>query len=128
MQPEKPERERKPPYCVLLIDDNQAIVEAFAAGLTAEGYFVHATTHGGDLVQLASQFDPDVLVLDMIMEGVDTPNTITAFRQSHPGMKIIAISGNPHLTKIALKCGAHQALAKPFRLEKLSLAIKLAMQ
>ena len=124
----KPSRERKPPYCILLIDDDQDIVEAFASGLTAEGHYVHATTHGADLQRLASQFDPDVLIADMIMEGVDTLDVITSLRQSNPNMKIIAISGNPHLLTLALKHGADHTLAKPFRLQKLNLLISLAMQ
>ena len=123
-----PGRGRKPPYCILLIDDDQDIVEAFASGLTAEGHYVHATTHGDDLLRLASQFDPDVLIADMIMEGVDTLDVITALRRSHPNMKIIAISGNPHLLTLALKHGADHTLAKPFRLQKLNLLINIAMQ
>lgn len=123
-----PSRERKPPYCILLIDDNQDIVEAFASGLTAEGHYVHATTHGPDLLRLTSQLDPDVLVADMIMEGVDTLDMISTLRKSHPNVKIIAISGNPHLLTLALKHGAHHTLSKPFRLDKLNLLIKVAMQ
>jgi DNA-binding NtrC family response regulator len=124
----KPKRARKPPYCVLFIDDNQDIVEAFAAGLTAEGHYVHATTHGSDLLRLIAQFDPDVLVADVIMEEVDTFDVITILRRSHPNMKIIAISGNPHLLTLALKHGAHHTLAKPFPLHKLNLLIDIAMQ
>jgi len=123
-----PSRERKRPYCILLIDDDQDIVEAFASGLTAEGHYVHATTHGTDLFRLAAQFEPDVLIADMIMDGVDTLDVMTTLRQTHPNMKIIAISGNPHLLTLALKHGADHALAKPFRLQKLHLLINIAMQ
>src|SRR5579872_6961697 len=107
METEKtPSRERKPPYCILLVDDDQDIVEAFASGLTAEGHYVHATTHGTDLVRLASQLEPDVLIADVIMEGVDTLDLFKVLRQSQPHMKIIAISGNPHLLTLDLKHGA----------------------
>ena len=123
-----PRRERKPPYCILLIDDNQDIVEAFAAGLTAQGHYVHATTHGTDLLRLASQFDPDVIVADIIMEGIDTLDVIATLRKSHPNTKIIAISGNPHMLTLALKHGADHTLAKPFRLDKLNLLITIAMK
>jgi DNA-binding NtrC family response regulator len=121
-------RTRIAPHRILLIDNDAEIAGALGSALCAEGYHVRSTTHGADLLRLVSLVEPDVLVTDVIMEDVDTLEVMATLRQSHPDMKIIAISGNAHLLTLASKCGANHVLAKPFRLQRLSLLVKIAVQ
>ena len=115
-------------YRVLLIDDRPEVLEPIAVSLSMADFLVWSTTHGSDLVHLVELVNPDVLVADVIMDEIDTLDVLPALRKSHPNLKIIAISGNPHLLTLARKHGADHVLAKPFDTRKLSALIKTAMQ
>lgn len=125
-----PEREssRTAPYRVLLIDDDPDVVSALGSALCDEGYQVRSTTHEEDLLRLVSLVDPDVLVIEVITQDVDTFGVIATLRQSRPNMKIIAVSGNTQLLTLASKVGADHTLLKPFRLRKFSLLVRMAAQ
>ena len=115
-------------YRVLLIDDNADLLEALKAALTALGHEVMTTQHGKDALRLAYLLDPHVVVTDVIMPEFDSIKALPEFRRIRPGVKIIAISGNPHLLTLAAKHGADQVLAKPFKIAKLNLQITILMQ
>ena len=119
---------RKANYRVLLVDDDTKIVEPIAAGLCAEGHMVRSTTHGNELLRLVELMNPEIVVTGVILEEIDTLEVIPALRRSHPHIKIIAISGNPHLLALAAKHGTNHVLRKPFRLQELNLLIRVAMQ
>jgi DNA-binding NtrC family response regulator len=113
---------------ILLIDDDADLLEALDQILRSAGYDVVATTHGQDIFKLLDLLRPDVIVTDVIMAEIDTIDAIASLRQSHPFIKIIAISGNPHLLTVASKSGAHHVLAKPFRGHQLSHLVQTALQ
>lgn len=123
-----PVRSRAIHHRILLIDDNEAFLEPMAAGLTAEGHEVRSSAQGNDLIWLVQLMKPEILITDIIMQGVDVLNEIAVLHRSIAGLKIIAISGNPHLLSLASKSGADHVLAKPFRLEALNRLIQVAMQ
>jgi CheY-like chemotaxis protein len=77
---------------------------------------------------LVALLNPDLVITDVIMPEIDTIDAIAELRQSHPALKIIAISGNPHLLTLAAKHGANHVLAKPFSLHQLGLLVKVALQ
>ena len=113
---------------VLLIDDDADLLDALEQILRSGGYDVVPTTHGQDIFKLLDLLRPDVIVTDVIMAEIDTIDAITTLRETHPFIKIIAISGNPHLLTLAGKSGAHHILAKPFRGHQLNLLVETALQ
>lgn len=113
---------------ILIIEDDQELLEPIASSLCAQGHYVRSTTRGSDFLRLVDLLDPDILITDVIMEDVDALEMIVVLRESRPRMKIIAISGNPHLLTLASKCGATHVLAKPFPLGQLNVLVKVAAQ
>lgn len=116
------------PYRILLIDDNAAVVESLEHTLSMAGYEVRSTTHGKDAFRLLELLNPDLVITDVIMPEIDTFDAIAELRRLRPRIKIIAISGNPHLLTLAAKHGADHVLAKPFGVHQLSVLVKVVLQ
>lgn len=113
---------------ILLIDDNPGVVGALEVILRSAGHEVHSTTHGGDTFRLIDLLKPRLVITDVIMEEIDTLDVIGDLRRRHPDIKIVAISGNPHLLTLAAKRGADHILAKPFGAHRLNTLVKAALQ
>ena len=79
-------------------------------------------------MHLIEILSPEILITDIMMEEIDVLDTIAQLHKLRPDLKIIAISANPHLLKLASRNGANHILAKPFPLERLNLLIKVTMQ
>lgn len=113
---------------ILLIEDDQGVMQTLEYALRSAGYEVRATSHGKDIPRLLALLQPDLVITDVIMPQIDTLDAISALRRDHPGIKIIAISGNPHLLTVARKSGADHGLAKPFSINQLNLLVRTALQ
>jgi DNA-binding NtrC family response regulator len=113
---------------ILLIDDDQDIVEAVGSILRAAGHEVRSTTHGSDIFRLLDLLNPRLVITDVIMPDIDTIDAIAVLHAHYPCIKIIAISGNPHLLTLATQQGADHTLAKPFSAHRLNVLIAAALQ
>jgi PAS domain S-box-containing protein len=56
---------------VLIVDDNQTILDLLVDLLSQEGYRVSAATDGSQGLDLAVSFEPDVVLSDVVMPGLD---------------------------------------------------------
>ena len=75
--------------------------------------------NGDEALRLAREQPFDVLITDILMPEKDGIETIMAFRQEHPSVKIIAMSGGGRRMgkdplRLARLLGAHAILEKPF--------------
>ena len=60
-----------PRYRALVVDDEPALVRVVAAYLERDGFEVDTATDGTEALRLAADRNPDVVVLDVMMPGVD---------------------------------------------------------
>ncbi|ATX79229.1 diguanylate cyclase (GGDEF) domain-containing protein [Mariprofundus aestuarium] len=56
---------------VLAIDDDEKILELYTATLTAQGYRVHTAANGPEGLSIAETVEPDIIILDLMMPGMD---------------------------------------------------------
>lgn len=56
---------------ILLVDDEPHIVQFLELGLINEGYEVQSAHDGLSAVNLAAEFQPHIVVLDVMMPGMD---------------------------------------------------------
>jgi CheY-like chemotaxis protein len=117
---------------VLLLEDNEAYRTLMTEFLTLAGFEVHAAPDGRRVVELLKSRRIDLVITDLAMPERDGIETMTELRYSHPGLPIIAISGdvplNTHLyLTIAEKLGASRVLAKPFKMDQLVSAAREAV-
>ena len=65
---------------ILLANDNCDLLECCRAILEADGHVVETVADGERTLRLARAWQPDVLVLDWVMPGMDGPTAIARLR------------------------------------------------
>jgi two-component system nitrogen regulation response regulator NtrX len=116
---------------VLIIDDEQNIRRMVGALLGAEGYEVRDAADGATGVNRATESEPDVVLLDLMMPGdLDGMATLERLRAQIPDSPIVMMSGKAGLSDAvrATKLGAFTFLEKPLTPEGVLLALSSAME
>ncbi len=107
-------------FRVLIVDDEPHILKFLSIKLKTSGYEVLSADNGSEaLVQVQAQ-EPDLLVLDVVMPGMDGFETLKRVRafSSVPVIILSAKEANADKVK-GLKLGADDYLAKPFNPDEL---------
>ena len=115
---------------VMLADDAEDAREAYAFYLSRNGFTVYQLDDGSRVAGLAIELQPDVIVLDLGMPGLDGWRT-TALLRAQPltsHIPIVILSGHafPHDEQRALEAGASVFLTKPCSPPVLAEALKQA--
>ena len=100
---------------ILLVDDNQAMLADLHEELASDGFTIAGTAHDGeDALQLVASLDPDVLVIDITMPGLNGFQVATRLRESHPRTKILflTIHEEPEYISAAFTTGAYGYVSK----------------
>ena len=112
--------------CVLIVDDEAPVCDAFAEALELAGYTVRIATNGREGIEAGRLPDVGLIVVDMFMPGVDGYQVIAALRRERPTLPIIATSGgggfvpgSRDLLDVAHFVGATRMLQKPVDLRTL---------
>lgn len=113
---------------ILYAEDEEDIREIAILSIEAIGGFEVATCHSGvDVIELALQFKPQLILLDVMMPVMDGPATLLALKQ-HPELKAIPVVFltakimNDEVTHFT-KLGAIGVIGKPF--DPLTLAAQI---
>lgn len=109
---------------ILLVDDNDANVDAVSDYLTYQGYRVIIAKNGIEAIAKAATEQPDLILMDIQMPGMDGLEATRQIRANPRGKQIPIIA----LTALAMpgdesKCieaGANTYLSKPISLKELS--------
>ncbi len=106
---------------VLLVDDEEAFVEALGKRLNARGLKVETSESGEDAVAKAEGRAFDVIVLDLAMPGMDGIETLKRLKKIDPDVQVILLTGHGSIEKAveATKLGAIDFLQKPASLPDL---------
>lgn len=111
---------------ILVVDDNADLRRTMAQGLKARGYDVTEADDGGLALNVIESRLIDLVITDIVMPRREGMETIMELRKKHPGVKVIAMSGEGgninaagSYLPVALKLGAHGVLAKPFSLQQM---------
>jgi two-component system nitrogen regulation response regulator NtrX len=116
---------------VLIVDDESNIRRMVGALLSAEGYEVRDAPDGASGLARATESEPDVLLLDLMMPGeLDGLATLGRVRESMPDVPVVMMSGRAGLSDAvkATKLGAFNFLEKPLSPEGVLLALGSAME
>lgn len=102
-----------PEASILLVDNEPAVRDMLAAILRLEGYRVRTTATGADALALADAVQPDIVLLDVHMPGMDGYAVLDQLLQRRPGVPVLLMSGSPDLDR-ARAAGASSFLEKPY--------------
>ena len=106
---------------MLVADDDRAIRESLVRALELQGYAVDAVPDGAAALTAARGSDPDAIVLDVMMPGVDGLTVCRVLRaEANPTPILMLTARTETAERVAgLDAGADDYLAKPFALEEL---------
>ena len=111
-------------YKVLIVDDEEDILEFLSYSLTKDGFITKTAKSGYDAINIAKDFIPDVIVLDVMMPGIDGIETCTELRaidELHNTMIIFLTARNEDYSQIAgFDAGADDYVSKPIKPKVLS--------
>ena len=104
---------------ILVVDDNPDILESLALVLQSAGHEARTAIDSRVALRMHAERPADLLITDIFMPGADGFETIAAFRERSPGLKIIAMSGGGRVARrdylgIAKEVGADAMMRKPF--------------
>ena len=103
---------------VLVADDDPDILELVALTLERDGYEVAPARTGEEALRLASQRQPHLAVLDLMMPGIDGYEVTKRLRASEGNQKvpilILSAFAEESQAVLALAAGADAYMKKPF--------------
>jgi len=115
---------------VLLADDHPVVRAGIRAELDGAGGIevVGEASTGDEALRLVEELCPDVLVLDVVMPGMDGVEATRVLRESHPDLRILALSAYDENECVfgILKAGANGYVLKEEALDTIVEAIRAA--
>jgi CheY-like chemotaxis protein len=88
------------------------------------GYQVREATSSEDALPILTDFNPDMMIIDFAMEGLNGAETALAVRQRYPGIPILFISGFADGEALRGAADSAPLIHKPFRPAELAAAVR----
>jgi len=114
---------------ILIIEDETAIADAVAARLQDEGFDTYIAADGLAGVELCSRIEPDLVVLDLMLPGIDGLEVCRQIqaRRRVPVLMLTARDDEADLL-VGLAVGADDYLTKPFSQRELVARIRAVLR
>ena len=101
---------------VLIADDDPPFLDLLEDFLTSQGYEVATAVTGAQVVDAVPGFQPDVIVVDMLMPQLSGTEVLAALRQAGVTVPVILVSGH----QVAMRDGFFGVFRKPFAFRRLA--------
>ena len=108
---------------VLIADDDPLLLELLQDFLTGQGYEVAAVATGAQVLDAVPTFQPDVIVVDMVLPDLSGTDVLTALRRAGLTVPVILISGH----QIIVREGFFGVFRKPFHFRRLAEVVAAAV-
>ena len=112
---------------VLVVDDEPGILKVVGIHLKLRGYQAITTLSGKEALELAQTWNPNVILLDILMPEMTGLDVLTRLREFSQ-VPVIAFTADSQMAEKALMMGANGSIAKPFNPEMLLERIKSALE
>ncbi|TXS11428.1 DNA-binding response regulator [Streptomyces sp. adm13(2018)] len=114
---------------VLVVEDDTTIVEAIAARLRAEGFLVQTATDGPAAVDAAEAWQPDLMVLDVMLPGFDGLEVCRRVQATRP-VPVLMLTARDDETDmlVGLGVGADDYMTKPFSMRELAARVHVLLR
>ena len=113
---------------ILVVEDEDSIASFVVKGLTAEGHAVERGATAAEGTALATTFDFDLVLLDLILPDGKGIDVLRAIRAARPDLPVIVVSalGEVDDKVDLLDAGADDYLVKPFAFAELAARVRAA--
>jgi two-component system KDP operon response regulator KdpE len=114
---------------ILVVDDEEQIRRAIGRALTSRDYLVDLAADGEEAIQLATDTDPDLVILDLNMPRLDGLSTCALLREwSQVPILILSVREDEADKVAALDLGADDYLTKPFGTNELMARVRALLR
>lgn len=106
---------------ILVVDDDEAFLDACTRLLAAMGFEVEQATDGDEVLDLAGQRDYRVILLDVKMPHLDGLSCLRQLKAAGCRADVVMVTGVNDIQTIveSMKAGARDVITKPFRVTEL---------
>ena len=116
------------PSKVLLVDDEREFVQTLSERLLMRDLGPAVAYDGESALNLINEDEPDVMIVDLKMPGIDGLEVLRKVKQTRPEIEVIVLTGHGHEEdrELCMQLGAFAYLQKPLDIYELSEIIKKA--
>ena len=116
------------PSKVLLVDDEREFVETLSERLIMRQIGSAVAYDGESALELIEEDEPEVMILDLKMPGIDGIEVLRRVKATRPGIEVIILTGHGSEAdkELCMKLGAFGYLTKPVDIDLLSETLKRA--
>jgi len=109
------------PVRILLVDDETDTLQALKLGLEDEGYDILTSPSRNEALTITKNEALDIVITDLKLKDGSGLDLLGYLQEVHPQVPVIIMTayGSIESTKVALRSGAYDYLAKPFSLADL---------
>jgi DNA-binding NtrC family response regulator len=100
---------------ILIADDDDSARSGLVALLSTWGYEVQEAIDGKDALERAPEFDPAIVIADLVMPGLDGLALLKPLAETNPNVVVILLTGHATVETAvsAMRDGAYDYLTKP---------------
>jgi len=111
---------------ILVVEDETHLAEGLKLNLALKGYDVMIATDGNSALQKWKEWQPDLIVLDIMLPGIDGLSVLRSIRLEDERIPILILSarGDPDDRVKGFSYGVDDYLAKPFNLDEFLLRVE----
>ena len=114
---------------VLIVDDDPLIADSLSYHLSAEGFEIKAVHNGASALEAISTFQPDLVLLDIMLPDTNGLDVCQKIRTSSPIPVIMLTARDAEIDRImGLEFGADDYLVKPFASRELLARIRAILR
>ncbi|MDB5279070.1 MAG: DNA-binding response regulator [Ferruginibacter sp.] len=101
-------------YNILIVEDEVELSHLYVRLFSLCRYRIKVVSAGKDIHAVITDYQPDVILLDIYLRGEDGRDICKEIKQIHQNIPIILVSTANQLKQMADACGADDYIEKPF--------------